>query len=74
MDPQATWEDLIAAYAEGQWERVEELADSLLQWLCRDGFPPQATTGSDMGKAWDRAIALAGCRFALRQARKAVQP
>ena len=49
MDPQATWEDLLAAYAESDWERVEELAEVLLQWLARGGFPPRATTGSDLG-------------------------
>ena len=70
MDPQATWDDLLSAYAESDWDRVEELADALIRWLECGGFPPRAVTGSDMNQDWDRTIALAGCRFALVQARK----
>ena len=70
MDPQATWDDLLSAYAEGDWDRVEELAEALLQWLKRGGFPPRATTGSDLGREWDQQIAVAGCRFAATRARK----
>jgi hypothetical protein len=70
MDPQTAWEELLAAYAAGDWDRVEELADSLVTWLQSGGFPPRAVTGDDMGDAWDRALALAGCRFALAKARE----
>ena len=70
MDPQVTWDDLLSAYAEGDWDRVEELAVALTHWLERGGFPPRAVTSSDMGQDWDRAIALGGCQFALVQARK----
>jgi hypothetical protein len=70
MDPQASWDQLLEAYADGDWDHVQDLAEGLIHWLSRDGFPPRATTGSDMGRPWDRAIALAGCRFALSQARK----
>jgi len=73
VDPQATWDELLEAYAEADWDRVEELADALIRWLQRGGFPPRAVTGSDMGHDWDRAIALAGCRFATAQARKEVR-
>jgi len=69
MDPQVTWDDLLSAYADGDWNHVEELAEALLDWLQRGGFPPRAVTGSHMGQDWDRVIALAGCRFAVRQAR-----
>lgn len=72
MDPQATWEQLLDAYAEGDSQRVEELADALLEWLKRGGFPPKATTGADLGPAWDGAIAAAACEFALVQATKEV--
>ena len=30
MDPQATWEQLLCAYSEGDWDRIEELATALL--------------------------------------------
>jgi hypothetical protein len=69
MDPQASWEQLLEAYADGDWDRVEDLAEALLTWLERDGFPPRATTGSDLGQDWDRAVALAACRFAQAKAR-----
>jgi len=65
MDPQASWDQLLEAYAEGDWDRVQDLAEGLLHWLRRGGFPPQATTGSDLGQDWDREITLSACRFAL---------
>ena len=70
MDPQTAWDQLLEAYADEQWDMVLDLAEGLRHWLESSGFPPRATTGSDLGQAWDRAIALAGCRFALTQARK----
>jgi len=72
MDPQASWDQLLEAYAEGEWEHVQDLAEGLLHWLSRGGFPPRAVTGSDLGQAWDRAIALAACRFALARVAKEV--
>ena len=71
MDPQAAWEQLLDAYADQDWDLVEELADGLIHWVERGGFPPRATTGSDLGQLWDKAIAVAACRFARQQARKA---
>jgi hypothetical protein len=68
MDPQANWEQLLEAYAEGDWDRVQDVADGLLHWLQRGGVPPRATTGRDLGGDWDRAIALAACRLALAKA------
>lgn len=72
MDPQTAWDDLLAAFAAGDWHSVEELADGLKTWLERGGFPPQAVTGDDMGDEWDRAMAMAGCRFALARAAEVV--
>ena len=71
MDPQTTWDDLLAAYAAEQWDQLQELADGLLTWIERGGFAPRATTGDDMGQEWDRAIALAACRFALSKVEEA---
>lgn len=70
MDPQAAWDDLLDAYAKEDWGTVLDIAEGLEHWLESGGFPPRATTGADLGQAWDRAIALAGCQFALAQARK----
>ena len=41
MDPQAAWDRLLEAYTHGDWSVVEELAEGLLEWLHRGGFPPQ---------------------------------
>jgi hypothetical protein len=43
MDPQATWEQLLAAYAAGDWDLIEERASDLLAWLDRGGFPPKCS-------------------------------
>ena len=60
------------AYAEADWDRVQDLAEGLLHWLSRGGFPPRATTGSELGREWDRAIALVACRFAQAKAQTEV--
>lgn len=70
MDPQAAWDRLLSAYADGDWDHVEEVADGLLRWLQRGGFPPRAVAGMDLGDDFDRTLALAGCTFALKRARK----
>ena len=72
MDPQASWDQLLEAYADGHWERVQDLAEGLLHWLSRGGFPPRATTGADLGQDWDREIAITASRFALARAAKEV--
>lgn len=43
MDPQAAWDQLQEAYRDRDWETVRELAQSLLDWLERGGFPPVVT-------------------------------
>ena len=68
MDPQTAWDELLTAYAASEWDRVQELAEGLLTWLRRGGFPPRAITGDDMGQEWDHALATAGCWFALSKA------
>ena len=70
MDPQTAWDQLLEAYADEDWDTVLDLAEGLQHWLESGGFPPRATTGADMGRPWDRAIALAGCCFALVRARE----
>ena len=72
MDPQTAWNDLLAAYAAEQWDEVLDLAEGLLHWIDRGGFPPRAVTGSEMGKEWDREITLAGCRLAITKAQEVV--
>lgn len=69
MDPQATWTSLLDAWAERNWDDVVELAEALLGWLSKEGFPPETVGGKSMGADWNRALALAMCRFALNRAR-----
>ena len=65
MDPQATWEQLLRAYAAGDWDAIEERATELIEWLDRGGFPPRVLSNQKLGPDWDRALARAGCQFAL---------
>ena len=65
MDPQAAWEQLLAAYAEGDWDAVEQRATDLMAWLDRDGFPPTILNNPDLDPDWNRALARAGCAHAL---------
>ena len=65
MEPQATWEQLLAAYASGDWDRIEEHAQELLHWLDRGRCPPQVLKHPDLGVDFNRALAHAGCLFAL---------
>ena len=76
MDPQATWDQLLAAYAEGDWDTIEERATDLIEWLDRGGFPPKVLSNPGLGPDWDRALARAGCLFALEmvQTRWSIQP
>lgn len=65
MDPQAMWDQLLDAYAAGNWDKIEAHATALLDWLQRGGMPPQIVGRSELGPDWDRTLARAGCRFVL---------
>ena len=65
MDPQATWDELLSAYAEGDFDRIEVLASALREWLGRGGFPPTVIGDPDLGQDFERAMAKAACDFAL---------
>ncbi len=65
MDPQATWDQLLSAYAEGDWDRIEELALALSEWLRNGGFPPTVLGKSGLGAEFEQALAQAGCDFCL---------
>lgn len=70
MDPQAAWERLLEEYRACQWEEVEAVAQGLMEWLERGGFPPCVTAGAALGPDWDRVIVMAVARFARRRARR----
>lgn len=57
MDPNAAWTALAQAVAGDDWEQAATVADGLLAWLSRGGFPP-AITGVP---AFDTIVAKAAC-------------
>jgi hypothetical protein len=57
IDPNACWLELSEAFGE-DWDRAEELADALLDWMERGGFPPQITGRTEL----DRLIAKQTCQ------------
>lgn len=74
MDPQAAWDQLLAAYAEGDWEAIEERATDLLAWLDRGGFPPKIVSRPELSADWHEAMARAGCSVALDTVRSRWTP
>jgi hypothetical protein len=67
MDPQATWEQLQEAYGNADWETARELAQALLAWLDRGGFPPTTEAGDSAGLNERRARVREFCRDAIRR-------
>ena len=65
MDPQATWEELVNAYRESDWDQVHESGTALLVWLDQGGFPPRTMIEDDLGEEWDRSIAHCAAAFAV---------
>lgn len=65
MDPQAAWDQLLAAYAAGDWDLIEERATDLLAWLDRDGFPPAILRLPGLDPDMNRTLARAGCAHVL---------
>lgn len=68
MDPQATWNRLLDEWANHYWLDVSELAEALLEWLSKGGFPPDTMGNRNLGADWHRKLALTMCRFALQRA------
>jgi hypothetical protein len=65
MDPQATWQRLLDAYASQNWIDAKEVAEDLLAWLRNSGFPPQILSSHSMDAPWNRTLAEAACRFVI---------
>jgi len=65
LGPQAAWEQLLAAYSAGDWDQIQERATDLIAWLDRGGFPPLIVPNSELDPNWNRALARAGCLYAL---------
>jgi hypothetical protein len=85
MDPQVSWQELIDALQELDWERVRDLADGLLHWMKHGGFPPETLAVSQLvvgrlseptrslGHDWNRNVAQAACSYALDLATQVLQ-
>jgi hypothetical protein len=43
MDPNQTCLDMADAVSRDNWQHASELADDLINWLARCGFPPPAS-------------------------------
>jgi hypothetical protein len=67
MDPQAAWDQMLAAYTAGEHDHATEIAHGLIDWLRRGGFPPVTTEAVPAGDGWHRAVTLAACTFILQQ-------
>ena len=39
MDPEATFQELLDAVANRDWDQIEELASNLLHWMNGGGLP-----------------------------------
>lgn len=50
------WDDLLAAWVRRDWEAVLEYCEALIQWLDKDGFPPEFRYLLDLGKDFNRAF------------------
>lgn len=74
MDPQAAWIQLQEAYRNRDWEAVGELAQSLLDWLERGGFPPITPDAQPDDVVRQRTIVTRFCRSALQQLVKPQPP
>ena len=84
VDPNAAWLELMDAFRQLDWNRVHELAEGLLQWMVRDGFPPETSVRNStkgvvadalwsLGSEWNRTVAQAACRYALDLANQVLQ-
>ncbi|MDZ4683530.1 MAG: hypothetical protein SH850_00480 [Planctomycetaceae bacterium] len=71
MDPDAAFAELLAAVGDREWDRIDELADGLLQWLQRRGFPPLTVGSKSLGKEWHSAVATFVCHAAKSKVRDA---
>lgn len=62
MDPQSAWDEMLKAIADEALLEAELQAEALMEWLDKDGFPPQ-TCQRILPRRWDQMI----CRYVCRK-------
>jgi len=73
MNPQATLNELLEAVGKRDWDRIDELATSLIHWMDDHKFPPITLGPPALGPTWHRTLATFVCYMAqamVREARK----
>jgi aspartate aminotransferase-like enzyme len=73
MDPDVTLRELLEAVQARAWDRVDELAEALLQWVEKRGFPPSTIGSPQLGVKWHRTVTTMVCHLAVSKARDARQ-
>lgn len=68
MDPQVAWSNLLTAWISRDWEEVLELSEALLNWLNKDGFPPEFSYPQELGSEINRIVVRATCDFVRQRA------
>ena len=58
MDPQQAWSDLSKAVDHGNWLKATEIAEELVEWMGKGGFPPTLTGKTN----FDRIVVNAACQ------------
>lgn len=71
MDPQQIRTDMLAALEQSLSDDAKVLAVSLLNWLHKGGFPPDAVGAATLGRKWHSTLASSGCEAAIRMANEA---
>ena len=71
MDPDTAFTELLNALHERDWQRVEEGATSLLDWLGKRGLPPVTLGSWSLGQEWHRTLATFICHAALTKVKDA---
>jgi len=73
MDVQQTWEDLLTAWAEHDWQNVQQISQDILEWLERNGFAPEIVSVQRMGNDVNRVLATAACQYMAELARQVTE-
>ncbi len=63
MDPNRAWRELADAYQAQELDQCVELAEGLVQWLAKDGYPPTITRH----QAFDRHVVKSACEAILAE-------